>query len=261
MTQTRSLRVGGYIAATTVMLCVAAMSWSGLFGWARTVLGWPMVTAWAVPVSLDVAALTCALLALDTVSKNDPATGYRALTAVFVGLSAFVNWRFRLGSRNVAEEVFFPAMSILAYALIDTTIRKYRRDSRRDRAGEEARQAPNSLTRYGLLTWLPGLGHPGRAWQARRAELAQRIPAPVVATVAPPDEPRLIVIAELSQADAIRHAIEVTNSTDPGAVVAWLAEHGRDVARQRVCDQIRRDGLTSSQPRLTALNGGQRESA
>jgi len=249
------------------MLCVAAMSWSGLYGWARTVLAWPEATAWAVPVSLDIAALTCALLALDTVSRNDPATGYRTLTAVFVGLSAFVNWRYRLNSHNVAEEIFFPAMSILAYALIDTTIRKYRRDSRRDRAGEEARQAPNSLTRYGLLTWLPGLGHPGRAWTARRVELAGRIPTPValdvatvaqpVASVAPPAEPRLIVLAELSQAAAIRHAIEVTNSTDPGSLVAWLAEHGRDVARQRVCDQIRRDGLTSSQPRLTALHGGQ----
>lgn len=258
MTQTRSLRVGGYIAATAVMLCVAAMSWSGLYGWARTVLGWPVATAWAVPISLDIAALTCALLALDTVSRNDPATGYRTLTAVFIALSAFVNWRFRLASHNVAEEVFFPAMSILAYALIDTTIRKYRRDSRRNRAGEEARQAPKSLTRYGLLAWVPGIGHPVQAWRAASAELAARIP---VAEPPEPSQPRLIVIAELSQADAIRHAIEVTNTTDPGSIVAWLAERGRDVARQRVCDQIRRDGLTSSQPRLTALHGGQQESA
>lgn len=246
------LRAGGYAAATAVMLCVAAMSWSGLFGWARTVLGWPVATAWAVPVSLDIAALTCALLALDTVSRNDPATGYRTLTAVFIGLSAFVNWRFRLTSHNVAEETFFPSMSVLAYALIDITIRKFRRDSRRERIGQEARKAPEPLTRYGLLAWVPGIGHPIQAWRAASAELAHRIPV-----VAQPSQPRLIVLAELSQADAIRYAIERTESTDPGTILTWLAEHGRDVARQRICDQIRRDGLTMSQPRLTALNGGQ----
>jgi Protein of unknown function (DUF2637) len=250
---TSRLRAGGFAAATAVMLCVAAMSWSGLYGWARTVLGWPEATAWAVPVSLDIAALTCALLALDTVSRNDPATGYRTLTAVFVGLSAFVNWRFRLASHNVAEEIFFPAMSILAYALIDTTIRKYRRDSRRDRAGESARQAPKSLTRYGLLAWVPGIGHPVQAWRAASAELAARIP---VADPPEQSQPRLIVIDELSQADAIRHAIDVTNSTDPGAIVAWLAERGRDVARQRVSDVLRRDGLTTGRPGLEAIEGG-----
>ena len=121
------LRTGGYLAATLVMLCVAAMSWSGLFGWARHTLHWAPVSAGMVPIALDVAALTCALLALDTVSKNEPATMFRALTACLIGLSAFVNWRYRLTSHNVAEEVFFPAMSVLAYLMIDATIRKYRR--------------------------------------------------------------------------------------------------------------------------------------
>jgi len=64
------------------------------------------------------------------------------------------------------------------------------------------------------------------------------------------------VIDELSQADAIRHALEVTNSTDPAAIVAWLAERGRIVARQRVYDQIRRDGLTTGRHGLEAIEGG-----
>src|SRR6266516_4412848 len=138
-TDRSGIRTGGYIAATLVMACVAAMSWSGLYGWARHVLHWSPVMAGAVPVSLDIAALTCALLALDTVSKNEPATSYRALTGVFVALSAFVNLRYRLASHNIAEQVFFPTMSILAFALIDTTVRKYRRDARRARAGQAAR--------------------------------------------------------------------------------------------------------------------------
>jgi hypothetical protein len=245
------LRTGGYLAATLVMLCVAAMSWSGLYGFARVTLGWPPLSAGMVPVSLDVAALTCALLALDTVSKNEPATMYRALTACLIGLSAFVNWRYRLSSHVLAEEVFFPAMSVLAYLMIDATVRKYRRDIRRDGA---ARQAPEPLTRYGLLVWLPVLGHPVRAFRAASAELAGRIP---VAEPSQLPEPRLIVIDELSQADAIRHAIEVTNSTDPGLIVAWLAERGRSVARQRVSDVLRRDGLTTAT--ITSLPAGRHE--
>lgn len=244
------LRSGGYLAATLVMLCVAAMSWSGLFGWARHTLHWAPLSAGMVPVALDVAALTCALLALDTVSKNEPATMFRALTACLIGLSAFVNWRYRLASHNVAEEVFFPAMSVLAYLMIDATIRKYRRDVLR---GETPRQAPKPLTRFGLLVWMPGLGHPVRAFRAASAELAGRIPDAASLT---PSQPRFIVIDELSQADAIRHAIEVTNSTDPGAIVAWLAERGRPVARQRVSDVLRRDGLTTGRHALTSIEGG-----
>jgi hypothetical protein len=261
------LRSGGYLAATLVMLCVAAMSWSGLYGFARETLHWSPVPAGMVPVSLDVAALTCALLALDTVSKNEPATMFRALTACLVGLSAFVNWRYRLGSHVLAEQVFFPAMSILAYLMIDATTRKYRRDIRR---GETSRQAPEPLTRYGLLVWVPGLGHPVRAFKAANAELARRIPdsPPERASLTPsrvsltPSQASVIAIEDLSQSDAIRHAIEAAGSRDPGEIVAWLAERGREVARQRVSDVLRRDGLTPGRHRLAAIEGGaERETA
>jgi hypothetical protein len=247
-----NLRTGGYLAATLVMLCVAAMSWSGLFGWARHTLHWAPLSAGMVPIALDVAALTCALLALDTVSKNEPATMFRTLTACLIGLSAFVNWRYRLASHNVAEEVFFPAMSLLAYLMIDATIRKYRRDVRH---GGAARKANEPLTRYGLLVWIPGLGHPVRAFRAASAELAARIPEPEPEPEAA--RPRLIVISELSQADAIRYAIDRTESTDPGVIVAWLAERGRSVARQRVSDVLRRDGLTTAT--VTSLPAGRHE--
>jgi len=228
------------------------MSWSGLYGFALHTLHWSRIPAGMVPVSLDVAALTCALLALDTVSKNEPATMYRVLTAALISLSAFVNWRYRLASHVLAEEVFFPAMSVLAYMMIDATVRKYRRDIRR---GGNARSAPEPLTRYGLMVWLPGIGHPARAWRAASAELAARIPEP--AEIAEPQ--RLIVITELSQADAIRHAIEVTDSTDPGLIVAWLAERGRPVARQRVSDVLRRDGLTTGRHTFVSIEGGRSE--
>ncbi|MGH3378817.1 MAG: hypothetical protein ACRDP6_29225 [Actinoallomurus sp.] len=60
-----------------------------------------------------------------------------------------------------------------------------------------------------------------------------------------PDRDDTVSLADLSQSDQIRHAIKVTRSTDPGDVVAWLADHDVTVVRQRVSDVIRRDGITS----------------
>lgn len=68
----------------------------------------------------------------------------------------------------------------------------------------------------------------------------------------PEPEPVTVPLAELSQADAIRHAIDAAASHDPGVIVAWLANHGVTVARQRVCDVMRRDG-TSSRHRLASV--------
>jgi hypothetical protein len=63
-----------------------------------------------------------------------------------------------------------------------------------------------------------------------------------------PDRDDTVSLADLSQADAIRRAIKVTGSTDPGTVVAWLADHDVTVVRQRVSDVIRRDGITTRTP-------------
>jgi hypothetical protein len=63
-----------------------------------------------------------------------------------------------------------------------------------------------------------------------------------------PDRDDTVSLADLSQADAIRHAMKVTGSTDPGDVVAWLADHDLTVVRQRVSDVLRRDGITNRTP-------------
>src|SRR6266571_6803691 len=87
-----SRRVAAYLLLLAVLGCVAAMSWSGLYGWALTALHWSPGHAALVPISLDVAAMVCALLALDSLAKGEAATMLRALTAAFVALSAFINW-------------------------------------------------------------------------------------------------------------------------------------------------------------------------
>lgn len=248
----RTRRWAAYLMLTAVMGAVAAMSWSGLYGFAHDTMGWSPVHAALVPVALDVAALVCALLALDTVSRNDSAVAFRVITACLVGLSAFLNWRHALGTHNIAEQVFFPAMAILSYALIDAVLRKTRRDARRDRAGMSTREAPAPLPRTGLAVWLR---FPGRAFGATSDALAQRLPA----TGEPSDATRRAdyaagMLVGLSQADAIRAAIETVGDR-PRDVVEWLAENGRPgIATQRVYDVMRRDGK-HERPALQAVPG------
>lgn len=248
-----AFRWTGHVLIIAVMGAVASMSWAGLYGFAHATMQWSPMHAALVPIALDIAAAACALLALDTVMRNDPAVAFRVITAALVALSAFVNWRHSLGTHNIAEEIFFPAMSILSYALIDSVLRKYRRDSRRDRQGLEAREAPTPLPRVGVAAWLR---YPGRAFGAVSASIAERLPA---SDTLPSDATRRAdyaagMLAGLSQADAIRRAIEAVGP-EPRQAVEWLADNGRPGVRvQRVYDVIRRDNGAGRHRALRAVS-------
>lgn len=236
----RTRRVTAWLLVIVVMGAVASMSWAGLYGFAHQTMRWSPAHAVLVPIALDVAAVACALLALDTVTRNDSATSFRLITAALVGLSAFVNWRHALGSHNVAEQVFFPAMSVLSYLLVDAVIRKTRRDTRRDRIGHTHRAALEPLPKVGMLAWLR---FPGRAFGATSDAIAGRLPA----TTAPVNDSQrreiaTAYLAGLSQAECIRRALAEVGDSDPREVVAWLERNGRPgVATQRVYDVLRRD--------------------
>lgn len=243
----RSRRIVAYLLLSLVMGAVAAMSWAGLYAFARTTMHWSPWHAALVPVALDIAALSCAFLALDSLSRNDSAMAFRILTAALVGLSAFINWRHALASHVIAEQLFFPSMSLISYLLIDAVLRKYRRDTRRDRMGLPAREAHRPLPRTGLAVWLR---FPGRAFASVSNALAERVEV----SAAPSNATRRRDYARgmldgLSQADAIRRAIAEVGA-EPRQVTEWLAEQGRTVATQRVYDVIRRD--------RAAENGGTR---
>jgi hypothetical protein len=224
-----------------VMGAVAAMSWSGTYGWAVSELHWTHTHAILVPVSLDVAAMSCALLALDSIADGENGTVFRLLAALFVALSAFTNWRWALRTGNLAEQVFFPSMSVLAYLLAHAVFERIRRKMKRlQQTGETIRRAVKPLPRLGLLPWLPVIGVPRRALGAVRHAVAERVPE-VPAEVVHRDISATVVLDGLTQADAIRRAIA---EVGPSAreVVAWLADHEwPDVAPQRVYDVIRRD--------------------
>jgi hypothetical protein len=248
----RARRGVAYLLIIAVMGAVAAMSWAGLYSFATHDLGWSTWHAALVPIALDIAAMACALLALDSIGKGETATGFRVLTAAFVALSAFVNWRTALHTGNIAEQVFFPAMSILAYALVHAVMGKARREVRREQHGQNARQALAPLPRTGLLAWLPVIGSPRSALGAVRTAVAERLPetpaetpaeTPRRAELARRDIPAIVDLSGLTQADAIRRAIEVVGEF-PRDVVAYLDSHGwPGVATQRVYDVRRRDSV------------------
>jgi hypothetical protein len=244
----RSRKAVAYCLLAVVMGSVAAMSWAGLYAFAHDTMHWSPAHAVLVPVALDVAAITCAFLALDSLSRNDSAIAFRVLTAALVALSAFVNWRHALITGNIAEQVFFPAMSVLSYLLIDAVLRKYRRDTRRDLAGMPVREALAPLPRVGPAVWLR---YPGRAWGAVSRALAERVPDAASSSDATRRADYAAGLLDgLSQADAIRRAIEAVGA-EPRQVIDWLAERGRPgVAPQRVYDVIRRDQGKHERPAL-----------
>jgi Protein of unknown function (DUF2637) len=238
-------RALAYALLIAVMGAVAAMSWAGLYAFAHDTMQWSPVHAALVPVALDIAAMSCALLALDSIGKGETAVSLRVLTACFVALSAWVNWRHAITTGNVAEQVFFPAMSILAYALVHAVMGKARREVRRGQHGQPQRPPLAPLPRTGVLAWVPFVGSPGRALATVRAGVAERLPAePVVHR----DAPATVVLEGLTQADAIRRAIDAVGP-QPREVVAYLEANGwPGVATQRVYDVMRRDSVRAVAP-------------
>jgi len=275
-----SRRVAAYLLLLAVLGCVAAMSFSGIYGWATGTLHWSPGHAALVPVSLDIAAMVCALLALDSLAKGEAAPMLRVLTAAFVALSAFINWRHAIATGNIAEQVFFPAMSVLAYALVHAVFAKYRREVRRDLEGRPHREVLAELPRLGAASWAR---YPGRAFgvassavaaRLERAEVAIRpaavrsaavaaSPAPAAGrprpkrSAAPRPRPAAAPaaaegdLAEVPLAAAIRAGL--ADGLEPREVPAWLAERGRPgVKASRVYDVVRRD-REGARGRLTAV--------
>lgn len=244
-------RVIAYLMLFLVMGSVAAMSWSGTYGWAQTDMHWTDIHAALVPISLDIAAIACSFLALDAISDGESGVSFRVLAAAFVALSAFTNWRFAIRTHEITQEIFFPAMSILAYLIVHLVFERIRRRVKRadQQGGDSRRRAVTPLPRLGLLPWLPVIGHPLTSLRTIREAVRERLPELEGATksetpeVAHRDIPATVVLEGLTQADAIRKGI-ATVGPNPRQVVAWLDANGwPEVAPQRVYDVLRRDNI------------------
>ena len=263
-------RVLAYVALVFVMVSVAAMSWSGEYAWFTHRLGWTAGHATLGCISLDVAAMTCALLAVDQIDKGESGIGFRFFAAVLVGLAAWINWRTALATGDITRQVFFPAMSVIAYGLVHLVLAAARREARRRQHGHKSRERVKPLPRFGALVWVPVLGKPRLALNALRDAIELRLRASLAMAgltlddddeeaadesraetsgreeESHDDEPDL---STGSLADAIRTAITLTDGRAQN-VVDYLKSHGRPgVATSRVYDVLRRDRVTLVAPR------------
>lgn len=259
-----------YIAFGLVLLCVGYMSWTGEYEWATHELLWTAVMALMVPVALDMAAIVCTMLAADQIDKGESGFAFRVLAAVFMGLGAWINWRYALRSRNVTEEVFFPAMSVLAYSIIHAVLAAARREARRRQYGHKSKQRVEPLPRFGLLAWLPGLGAPKEALDATRLSVRMRLAASLAAAglaalesedeqgaadgdalppPPPPDQDALDTahLATLSLAESVRWVLAercaagLDAAAASQAVTAFLRGHGQPLLKaSRVTDVLKR---------------------
>jgi Protein of unknown function (DUF2637) len=161
-TADRWAAIGGYVWLTFVGACVAAMSWTGLVGFARDNLGLGEPLAYVVPVSLDGAAITLGFFALRSVLAGE-AAGFPRLLAVVVVVasSAFNVYHAETTGRGSAAAVFFGGMSVLVYLMFEVVLRQLRR---RHLRGVGAVEEP--LPRFRFARWARYPRLTFRAWSA-----------------------------------------------------------------------------------------------
>jgi hypothetical protein len=160
-----------------VIVCVGAMSWTGLVRFGREILGLPVPLCYGVPVALDGLAVTLAFFALWGVLAGG-AAGLPRLLAILVvcASSGFNYWQARQSGQGGAAELFFAAMSVLTYVVFEVVLRHQRREHL---AALGAIEPP--LARFRLARWLR---FPWRTFQAWSAAVDQGLTDPRAALAA-----------------------------------------------------------------------------
>jgi hypothetical protein len=162
---------GGFLWLLLVIVCVGAMSWTGLVRFGKDVLGLPEPLCYGVPISLDGAAVTLAFFALRGVLSGG-AAGLPRLLAILVvcASSGFNYWQARQTGQGGAAELFFAGMSILTYVMFEVVLRHQRREHL---AALGAIEPP--LARFRVARWLR---FPVRTWRAWSVAIDQGLTDP-----------------------------------------------------------------------------------
>lgn len=247
--RSRSRRVAS-IAFAIAMLAVEgvilAESYRGLAGFAD-MIGIHGVAALGVPISLDGVSLAAAMVALRAELAGEASGVYRATMFAFTGASAAANWYHGMRLGGAASALYLGGMSLAVAWVFALSLRQIRHESRRD-AGITAPRLP----RFSLAHWMryPRLTFRAFSLAVRDGHSSALAALNAAHDAASPADSHDAtrrrdyatgLLDGLSQADAIRRAIAEVGG-EPRQVVEWLAEHGREVAPQRVYDVIRRDG-------------------
>jgi hypothetical protein len=225
----------GYVCLTVTVGAVAAMSWTGLVGFAEHVLQLTGKVRYVVPLSLDGAALTCSFLALRSIIAGDAAAGPRALLWAFTCASAVANWYAATLVGTVPSALFFSGMSLASVALFEVVLRQMRRADLRKVGAVEA-----PLPRFRLLRWIRFPKETGAAWSLAlrfgmtRPEDAlvlhwEQTGAFAARTVESAGDPQTVLMETLrsaTKAEALRIAFRELGCLDVMAAREWLKAKG-----------------------------------
>jgi hypothetical protein len=236
-----ALAVAGYALLALVEIAVAAMSWTGLMGFAEDTLRLSGLQALAVPVSLDGAAAALAFLTLRSVIRAESATGRRVMVLAFTLASAYINWHHGITAyADGAAPLFFAGMSVAVLAVFDSVVREVRRTALGVIGAVEA-----PTPRFRALRWAR---FPRETWDAWSLALryGYRTPAEALSklrhTDAERDEIDKVDRADaealdgLSKKDLARAALTACDMNVKTAL-AWLDERGHKVDRSYAYEQ------------------------
>jgi Protein of unknown function (DUF2637) len=230
--QERATEAAGYVLLSLVVISVAAMSFTGLVGFGRDVLHLSGLAAAMVPVSLDMAAMSCGALGLRSVAAGESAAGARCMLAAFVIASASANYlHAERAYGDTAAALFFGSMSVAAVAMFDLVLRSLRRAALRSIGAIE-----RPLPRFRAVRWLRFPRETFGGWSmAVRFGLTR--PDDALALVWERAEVRAAVdardadLAALSKAEALRTAFAAVGRVDVPAALGWLRERSVKIDR------------------------------
>lgn len=257
------------------IILVNVLALGGQIGFARAHLGWGLPAAVVFACALESIAVYIGWHAHSALLAGDSAGKLRITSYLMGCVVGGLNYEhYAHGMAPTVRAVTFGLMSVISPWLWAMHGRHANRKRLRELGMIDSPSPHFSMARWihfplrtlGALRWAiaNGVQDPDTAWSGAESARRRRPPLePMRVLVVHPsllirrqesagadEEP--VTLADLTQADAIRHAVKETASHDPGEIVSWLSDHGLSVARQRVCDVMRRDGI-SGRHRLSAL--------
>lgn len=218
------------VTLSIVVISPIALSSQDLVKWAGSSVGLGLTGFWPyiVFIALDAAAALCIALTMHAAYRGESGGAAHFLVWVFAGMSAFANYSHSVGSMARDSVWFFPAMSILGAILLEVVIRRIRRLVKTNAGVYE-----NQLPHFRTLRWIIARKE---TWEAFKSAVINGHTTPQQAIESVRIENQIVntSLADMTKADAIRHAFTVLNTYDSPEVSAWLTSKGVNVHRAQI---------------------------
>jgi hypothetical protein len=226
----QSRMVLAYAVLALTAAAIFAMTAENLTRFGRDVLNLSDRLAYLVPVTLDGAAFATGIVVTALAATGKAAVLPRLMSLGFVTASAAFAWyeAEHFGGGNVAA-TYFAGMSVALWLVWDRAVQSVRKVTMK---AQRKASAPS----FPVLRWIR---FPRETWQAWSLGLKHDVtdPAEALALLWQGEQIRRLdeaneLPADMSNADALRLALDVTDGDVPSAL-RWLKARGRSVDRSQ----------------------------